>query len=82
MIFDDKFIELVMGCICEPVFAVLVNGSLISWFRSIMGLHLGNPLSPYLFVLRAKVLMRLIKHEEGRGRLTGFSLDNGQWFIS
>ena len=59
--FAEDFIALVMGCICELDFAVLVNGTPTEWFKSTMGVRQGDPLSPYLFVLGCEVLSRLIK---------------------
>ena len=59
--FAEKFIELIMGCIFRPSFAILVNGSPTCWFHSTMGLRQGDPLPPYLFVLGSEVLTRIIK---------------------
>jgi len=36
--FAKKFIDLIMGCICEPSLYCLVNGLSTSWFQSTMGL--------------------------------------------
>ena len=79
--FADKFMEMVVGCICKPSFAVFVNGSLTNRFQSTMGLQQCDPLSPYLFVLGAEVLTRLMKIEQGRGRLSGFPFGNGQGIV-
>jgi len=41
--------------------AILLNGCPGSWFTCKKGLRQGDPLSPYLFLLVADVLQRLIK---------------------
>lgn len=60
-----------MGCISSASFAVLINESPSSFFRSSRGLHQGCPLSPCLFLLIAEALSRLIATAKSKGRLTG-----------
>jgi len=46
-----------------------------------MGLHQGDPLSPYLFILGVEVLTRMIKREQSKGKqgkLFGYPLGGGQ----
>ena len=45
--------------------AILLNGCPGSWFTCKKGLRQGDPLSPYLFLLVADVLQRLIKCDGG-----------------
>ena len=75
---SGKFIELIMGCICDPSFDVLVNGTPMSWFECTMGLRQGDPLSPYLFILGADVLTWMIKRKQGQGSLTELPLGDRQ----
>lgn len=52
-------------------YEVLVNGSSIGRVELARGLRQGDPLSPYLFILCAKVLSRLLAKEE---RLQGIKV--------
>jgi len=65
-----------MVCIREPEFAVLVNGSPTQWFRSTTRLRQGDPVSPYLFIIGAEVLVRKDKKAQNSGRMSGINIDN------
>eukprot|EP01018_Ginkgo_biloba_P009696 Gb_25173 [translate_table: standard] len=61
----------VEGCISNPSFLVLVNGSPVDFFKSDRGIRQGCPLSPSLFILMAKSLGRMLKENAERGLLEG-----------
>lgn len=44
---------------------VMINGAHKSFFHYCMGIHQGDPLSPFLFNIVMEVLSRLVKHAEG-----------------
>jgi hypothetical protein len=44
--------------------AILLNGVLGKWIKIMRGLRQGDPLSPYMFVLLADVLQRLVRRDD------------------
>ena len=52
-------------------FSILINGSLAGFFRSSRGLHQGDPLSLYLFVLGMNILSHLINKVVDGNFMTG-----------
>ena len=61
-----------MSCVNSTSFSVLINGEHSDLFVASRGLRQGDPLSPYLFLLLAEGLGRLIKKNVERGVLQGW----------
>ena len=73
---DNIWISLICSCIQTISFSVLVNGEPCGNFTPKRGLHQGDPLSPYLFLLCAGGLHSLIQQTETLGAIKGVSLCN------
>ena len=58
--FGSRWMSWIKWCISTASFSVLFNGSPSSFFPSSKGLRQGDPLSPYLFVIRMEALSCLI----------------------
>lgn len=74
--FADEWIQWVLSCVTSTSFSVLINGDHTELFGASRGLCQGDPLSPYLFILLAEGLGRLIKHNVGRGSIQGWRWGN------
>jgi hypothetical protein len=61
-----NIVNWIMGCIESSSLAVLINDSPSSFFHPSRGLHQGCPLSPFIFLLVADGLSRLIHQSHGR----------------
>lgn len=62
--FHSFFVKLVMDCSETPSFLVLINGSPTCWFIFIVGVHQGDLLMPYLFIIEVEVLAHSIEREQ------------------
>ena len=72
--FNDRWITLMMICVKIVSYLVLVNGELKGLIHPTRGIHQGNPLSPFLFLLCTKGLNSLILKAKSEGSLHGFAL--------
>jgi hypothetical protein len=68
----------IMDCVQSASFAVLVNGSPSHFFKSLRGLSKGCPLSPFMFLLIAEGLSRLIREARANASLRGVMVSNAE----
>eukprot|EP00253_Pinus_taeda_P021995 PITA_21995 len=59
--FSHMWVRWIMGLLSSSFFSILVNGYPSQPFRPSRGIRQGDPLSPFLFILMAEGLGRLIK---------------------
>ena len=70
--FGEKWVGWIRWCISSASFLALVNGTPSDLFQSTRGLRQGDPLLPYLFVIRMKALSCLINRAESGGFLSSY----------
>ncbi|KAK1642877.1 hypothetical protein QYE76_060682 [Lolium multiflorum] len=67
--FHSTWIRWIMQCVTTVRYSVRLNGHALDTFTPTRGLRQGDPLSPYLFLLVADGLSRLVQQEVEVGRL-------------
>ncbi len=72
--FSSIWINWVSQCISTPSFSSLINGSPFGNFKSSRGLRQGDPFSPFLHIIGANVLSRLLQKVEIFGSLKGIKI--------
>lgn len=63
-----------MSCVNTVEYTVLINGRISKGVQPSRGLRQGDPLSPYLFILGAEFLTRLIAEMEDKGEIHGIKV--------
>ncbi|KAI0510916.1 hypothetical protein KFK09_011527 [Dendrobium nobile] len=69
--FPIVFSKLLMECVVDVSFSIIINGKNSSWIDAHSGFHQGCPLSPYLFILCAQLLSNSIMQ---RGQKLGIQI--------
>eukprot|EP00253_Pinus_taeda_P009835 PITA_09835 len=72
--FSATWTRWIMNLISSPCFSVLLNGSPSMPFRSSRGIRQGDPLSPFIFILMAEGLSRLLHHAVSSKEVKGLAL--------
>ena len=71
-----EVIEWIMGCLLSTSFLVLINGSPSNFFQPTRGLRHGFPLSPFIFLLVAEALSRIIHKAKLEGKIKGIKVSD------
>lgn len=72
--FHANWISWIMKCVCSVSYSFLLNGAPQGLVIPTQGLHQGDPLSPYLFILCTEVLSSRCRKAQDRGDLPGIKL--------
>lgn len=72
--FDHKSINLVMRCVSEVYYSLLISGKQCGLFRPNRGLSQGDPLSPYLFLICSEGLSSSLRQSVHATSLHGISV--------
>ena len=74
--FSSNFTKPINQCLSSVEFSLLLNGGQCPSFFPSRDLRQGDPLSPYLFNLGSKVLLRLLNREVSQKKLLGVKVSN------
>lgn len=80
--FADRWISLIMACVRYVSYSILINGSPHGSIFPTRGLHQGDPLSPYLFLMCAEGLSSLITKAALENLITGIPIASGRSRLS
>ena len=80
--FGEKWRKCVLECLYSTWISIMINGSPKGFFQAQKGLRQGHPLSPFLFLLVAKALGRMIKGAVRVGLFKGFRVARNSQAIS
>ncbi|XP_075668946.1 uncharacterized protein LOC142638766 [Castanea sativa] len=72
--FTERLVALIMECITTVSYSVLINGESSQVIHPSRGLRLGNPLSPYLFLICSEGLHSLLQQAADSKQIRGVSI--------
>lgn len=80
--FPQRFMDLIMDCVSTVSYSILIHGSPFGKITPMRGIHQGDPLSPYLFLLVAEGFSALLRKAEKDKVIHGVSITRGAPSIS
>nr|XP_048330728.1 uncharacterized protein LOC107407973 [Ziziphus jujuba var. spinosa] len=72
--FSEKFTKLILNCISSISMELLLNGSIFGRILMERGLRQGDPMSPFLFIIMAELLSRMLFKWESDKKFNGVKL--------
>lgn len=75
--FGKQCISMVMRCVSIVFYSVLVNGQSSKVVKPKRGIRQGDNISPYLFIICAKVLSELLIEAENSNSIRGVQIAKG-----
>lgn len=72
--FHPKCVDLIMAGVSSVFYSMLVNGVPSGFIKPSRGIHQGDPLSPYLFLLCTKGFLALLRNTAHNRDLHGVSI--------
>lgn len=72
--FNHQWVGLIMKCISTVNYKIKVNGDYTEMIYPQRGLHQGDPLSPYLFILCAEGLSAMLQRAEETKKIVGVKI--------
>ena len=72
--FPQGWIDQIMSCVTTSSFSIRLNDKAYGNFRPARGIHQGDLLSPYLFLIFVEAFTSLLAREEENGQLHGVSI--------
>ncbi|KAI0524450.1 hypothetical protein KFK09_003820 [Dendrobium nobile] len=72
--FPIIFSNLILECVVDVRFSIIINGKNSDWIKAHSGFHQGCPLSPYLFIMCFQLMTNLL---EQNGRSLGIQISSG-----
>lgn len=77
---EERMVRIIMYCLKLVTYEMLINGQPGGNIKPSRGLHQGDPLPPYLFLLGAMGLQSLLQQAKVNGHIRGVAIcRNGPW---
>lgn len=79
---DGRWVNLVMACVSIVLYSFVINGGVCGSMSLSRGLHQGDPLSPYLFILVANAFSRMLQSKVQENQIHGAKVSRNGPIIS
>ena len=74
--FEERWIRWISNLVSSTFFSILVNGTPSQPFPASRGIRQGDPLSPFLFIIIAEGLGRMLRNMQTTGQIRGLKISD------